>query len=425
MPISLSLPVDQNWSCHACGGCCKQHGIVITEAERDRVASQGWTEADGIPADWYVEEKSLRGGSWFRMANREDGSCVFLDEKGLCRIHGKFGEPAKPLACQIYPYVFHPAGGRVTVSMRFSCPSVVQNLGTAVADQRTDLQQIAKQVVPDGALDLPPPDLCDGQPLDWSGFRTINRALLAELTDASVPLATRLLRALTWVRILPQADVGSRKPAELESLLTVFRDAAAVEVRRDAAKWPRPGRTAMTHFRLLTGQYARRDTHATKAEGLRKRWQLLKSAIGLTTGRGVSEAIGEEFASVDLTALFGESAAFPPDVEAMLTRLLRVKVEGLHYCGRPFYGYGLVDGFCALAAMVAAVSVLARWNALTREESLSTEHFIAAVTTADHNHGFSPAFAHRTFLRRLRFFDEADELRPLVRQFVGCDSSES
>ncbi|HET6426488.1 MAG TPA: YkgJ family cysteine cluster protein [Planctomycetaceae bacterium] len=118
--LPLQLPTIQNWDCHNCGGCCTQHLIEVTEAERQRILAQNWTPADGIPAgqplfEWHA------GPPWkkrYRLAHRPDGGCVFLDDKGLCRIHAKFGEAAKPLACRIYPYAFHPQGKSVTVSLR-------------------------------------------------------------------------------------------------------------------------------------------------------------------------------------------------------------------------------------------------------------------------------------------------------------------
>jgi lysine-N-methylase len=88
------------------------------------------------------------GRNRYRLAHQDDGACVFLDKKGLCRIHAKFGEPAKPLACRVYPYAVHPAGQQqLTVSLRFSCPSVVQNLGPAVASQRVELDQLSREIV--------------------------------------------------------------------------------------------------------------------------------------------------------------------------------------------------------------------------------------------------------------------------------------
>jgi lysine-N-methylase len=133
MSLPISLPTIQNWSCHNCGGCCRQHAIAITAEEHQRITAQNWTPQDGIPAGRPIFERVgiLPWSKWYRLGHQPDGACVFLDERGLCRIHAKFGEAAKPLACRIYPYAFHPAGRKVVVSLRFSCPSVAANRGRA------------------------------------------------------------------------------------------------------------------------------------------------------------------------------------------------------------------------------------------------------------------------------------------------------
>jgi Fe-S-cluster containining protein len=46
--VKLELPTIQNWSCLSCAGCCTQHEVEITEAERQRIADQNWTAADGL-----------------------------------------------------------------------------------------------------------------------------------------------------------------------------------------------------------------------------------------------------------------------------------------------------------------------------------------------------------------------------------------
>ncbi|MFN0197328.1 MAG: YkgJ family cysteine cluster protein, partial [Planctomycetaceae bacterium] len=157
--VSLQLPTIQSWSCHSCGGCCRQHEIEITLEEKERIEKQGWTPADGIPASTpvIVTTRHLWGKKTYRLAHQPDGSCVFLDEKGLCRIHAKFGEPAKPLACRVYPYAFHPAGKSVVVSLRYSCPSVVANKGRTLEEQKSDLRTLAKDVVPDSYRSIRPP----------------------------------------------------------------------------------------------------------------------------------------------------------------------------------------------------------------------------------------------------------------------------
>ena len=159
--FGLELPTIQNWNCQSCSGCCRQHGIYITDEEHARIEGQGWTESDGIRPGQplFVRMGGMLEKKWWRLAHQPDGGCVFLNEDGLCRIHAKFGEDAKPLACRIYPYAFHPAGKKIAVSLRFSCPSVVKNVGRGVADQAKEVREIARQVVPEHATDALPPDL--------------------------------------------------------------------------------------------------------------------------------------------------------------------------------------------------------------------------------------------------------------------------
>ncbi len=118
-----------------------------------------WTAADGIASDQPLIVSHGRGR--YRLAHQADGACVFLNEQGLCRIHAKFGEPAKPLACRVYPYAFHPVDRSLTVSLRFSCPSVVQNLGARVADQKGDLEQLAALVTATSRKEFEPPQFME------------------------------------------------------------------------------------------------------------------------------------------------------------------------------------------------------------------------------------------------------------------------
>ena len=205
--LRLDLPVLQNWDCHNCGGCCKQHLIEITDDERNRILAQGWTAADGIPDSQPVVENM---SGWFgrpqwRLSHQADGGCVFLDERGLCRIHAKFGEAAKPLACRIYPYAFHPAGKSVAVSLRFSCPSVVKNAGRTMTAQQAEIRRLAESVVPKDVEERQPPQINAVERLDWRDFHQCVEALdgtLAEAAGTRTPLLVRLLRAVEWTGLV-------------------------------------------------------------------------------------------------------------------------------------------------------------------------------------------------------------------------------
>jgi lysine-N-methylase len=106
MPIPLKhLPMTQNWDCHMCGTCCTDYWIPISESEKKRIEGQGWENEP----EFKGRKLFQRYGKWWnrrwRLNHRDGDRCVFLNEKGLCSIHAKFGIDAKPFACRLYPYI--------------------------------------------------------------------------------------------------------------------------------------------------------------------------------------------------------------------------------------------------------------------------------------------------------------------------------
>jgi lysine-N-methylase len=134
---------DQRWSCHTCGECCRRLVGHLFEHERQRLDQQGWADELGIAP--YV-----RAGRNWVLNKRPDGACVFLDEKNLCRIHAKFGESAKPLACRVFPFSLRPAEGGWQASLRFDCPSVTSSRGEPIRQHAAFLKDLASELPSDG-----------------------------------------------------------------------------------------------------------------------------------------------------------------------------------------------------------------------------------------------------------------------------------
>lgn len=415
--LRLELPVMQNWSCHNCGGCCRQHEIEITDEEHQRILSQNWTEADGIPAGLPVVEW-MAGPAWkkrYRLAHQPDGACVFLDDRGLCRIHAKFGEAAKPLPCRIYPYTFHPAGKGVTVSLRFSCPSVVANQGRPVTQQTKDLQQIAQLVVPAGADTLPPPKVSRRQSVGWPDFRRFIDVLDESLSDGSIPLPVRLSRIVTWNYLVAESKFDKLSGARLGEFLTLIQEAAAHEV----PGWPdmvqEPSRLGMSAYRSLAAVYSRKDTAASTRSGWRGRWKLLKAIFGFLRGSGNVPVLQDGFREVPFAALEQPFGKPSPDMEELMTRYFRVKIRGLHFCGRGFYDLSFAEGVPFLVLMWPITLWLARWLAAgERRTNLTMDDVSQALAVADHNQGFSPLLGQGNAQRRVHLLQKTGDLQRLL-----------
>ena len=410
-PRSLELPTIQNWSCHNCGGCCRQHAIYITEAEEQRIVSQQWVDLPEWPA-----EKGLfvadgpRGQK--RLATRADGACVFLDDHGLCRIHGKFGEAAKPLACRIYPYAFHPAGEGLTVSLRFSCPSVVKNLGKPVTDQEADLRELARLVLPKNYKGSEPPELVQGQKVAWPEFLECVDALDAMLNVEGTPLVLRLRRMLEWGSLLEQAPLKHLAGEKLTAMIELLY--AECEHRISDTTVPPPTGTGLKLFRLAAGQYARHDTLAVKPTwGMR--WGFFWDGIRFARGKGLTPTPHRSLSAVSFATLDESFGGLTPEMDALLTRYLRVKVQGLHLCGRAAYGESLIDGIRTMVLVVSVMLWITKWVAVSRGRTVWTfDDLVEAVTIVDHNHAYSPAFGTRSSLSRVRMLKQLGDLERLL-----------
>ncbi len=421
----LQLPVIQNWSCHNCGGCCREHLIEITADEKKRIDRQNWTAADGIPADQPLVEKTGDGG--YRLAHQADGACVFLNENGLCRIHAKFGEPAKPLACRVYPYAYHPAGHSATVSLRFSCPSVVQNLGQRVVEQADQLQSVAKEVIPARHQAASPPMIHGTQQLDWKDFNRFLTAFDEAFTDDSVNFATQLMRVLSWLELVEQCQFETIRGNKLQDYLNLVTQAAAKAQPDSELPVLKPNRTGRTMFRQLVAQLLRHDTEATAQAGLKERLRLLMHGVRMTFGWGRVPPLPDP---ISVTRVFGPhnptslqpsfadvEPAFngrTPEIDRLMSRYFRVKIQGMHFCGPANYDLSLVDGFRSLALMYPATLWVARVRAIGHGRNhLELADAQAALATVDHNYGYSPALGMAASLNRLRILGKLQQVTRL------------
>ncbi len=417
--LPLTLPTIQNWSCHNCSGCCTQHLIEITDAERQRIVDQNWTEADGIPTGQPVVVPH-GGAFWkkrYRLAHRADGACVFLNEQGLCRIHAKFGEAAKPLACRVYPYVFHPAGKRITVSLRFSCPSVVKNLGKPCTQNGKEIKTIASLVVPEGTERMTAPKLNSLTQADWDDVLRVSSIFLEFITDTETPLIERLYRTLEMLVYFDRADLRSFSGKRLEEVIDVLAEAASVE----SLPSPAPlNRLEGSHFRLLVGQYALKDTVADLQAGFWSRIQRIRSAMKMASGKGMTPKLHGPLKDVPFELIERPFGPLPAETDELLTRYLQVKIEGLHFCGRAYYDVPVAEGLKSLLLVVPSVFWIARWIAVgAGRSSLVIDDIRTALAFADHHHGYSEIFGSPSFRNRVRFLSEKGGLAKLLLLYGG------
>lgn len=414
----LKLPTIQNWNCHNCSGCCKQHEIEVTAEEKERIEKQHWEQDPALPADQpvFVKIGLSPVGNRYRLAHQADGSCIFLDEKGLCRIHAKFGEPAKPLACQVYPYAFHPAGDEVAVSLRFSCPSVVSNLGKPIDQQSKELRKIADQVLPKRYKTPSAPRLNAKETLGWPDTLKVVNALDQIFAASDSSFLVKLLRAVAWTELIEQSRFETIRGQRMDEFLDLISQATIHELPDDLdLSRTAPSRLGGIQFRLLAAQYARKDTFADGSQGLMQRFSLLISALKFASGRGEIPCLQDRFTAVPFSKLEEPFGALPPECEKLFDRYFRVKIQGLHFFGAAYYDIHFVEGFYHLALMFPAIMWIARWLAVGAGRSaLLPEDVNEAISIADHHHGYSPVFGLPHFRSRVRNLSRTQDIKKLI-----------
>ncbi len=408
--FDLELPTIQNWSCHNCGGCCKQHVIEITDAEKKRIDGQGWDEDPELKDTTCIDSD----GKTHRLAHQPDGSCVFLDDKGLCRIHAKFGEPAKPLACRIYPYAFHPAGEDVAVSLRFSCPSVVENKGVPVDQQLKSIEELAAGVVPKDFRRLDAPAVRPGQQLEWDDLLQVAYMLDAVFAE-DAPVLVSILRALLIADTLEEAKLVDLSSGQLTELLQLVAQSALASIDSVPADVPKPKSIARRHLRMLVAQYTRQDTMAEVDKGFGGYWNRLKTSLSFTWGSGSIPLVRDEFKSATFAAVDEPFAIEDAStIDEIMQRYFRVKIQGVHFCGAAYYQVPLIEGLRSLMLVWPSVMWLARWRAAGEQRTVITaQDVITALTVVDHNHGYSEALGLRASRLRVSLLAQMDQLRTL------------
>jgi Fe-S-cluster containining protein len=148
IPLEILDLKDQRYSCHGCGDCCRDFSVQLRDEDLERLGKQGWEEKLGQSVT--VE---FRGRRYLRQ--QADGACLFLQEDGLCQIHGEFGFHEKPVACRLFPFNLAPDATGTHAGLNFACQSVRANRGASLESHRDDLRRALREVPESKAISPP------------------------------------------------------------------------------------------------------------------------------------------------------------------------------------------------------------------------------------------------------------------------------
>lgn len=143
--LRLVIPEGTRFTCHGCGMCCRSYGIVpISDEERATITARAAELAPHVKtpeSGWFLEKRGKEEENQpfhgWSIAHQPDGSCIFLDDDGLCLVHKRLGIEAKPQTCRQFPLKFTARPDGLVVTIRPECETLARSRddGMALTDQ--------------------------------------------------------------------------------------------------------------------------------------------------------------------------------------------------------------------------------------------------------------------------------------------------
>ena len=349
LPILVPRMEWQKYSCHGCGDCCRDFTVQLRKRDIQKLESQGWAAKIGEEVT-----QGFRGQTYLK--RRDDGSCIFLREDGLCRIHAEHGFSEKPVACQVFPFNLAPGESSLRVGLNFLCRSVQQNVGAELHDHRKDLRRFA-DILPE--LNKPAPEASLARGLDAAADSEVDAVidLLDDwLQSETHSMATRLDGLAFVVQSLGDAKLQNVREARFIELVEVLVGVLPDELILQPVAEPSRRQSSLLRQAVFT------RTEDPRIEGNRGRIrtsldQLVRSRR-MRRGRGVTPFLTAELpCSVDFRRIEGVGPfTQSPDSEQiseLFLRYVRATLIGRRTWGSAYYGWSLVDGLQAMILNLA------------------------------------------------------------------------
>ena len=220
MPSQFETPSGVRFRCSRCGDCCRNFEILLGPGEAESLATLDWSDkepslvgAETTTGAGIAGRKDLR-----RLARRDDGACIYLDEDQGCRIHHHFGGDAKPLMCRLYPFGFYAVGERTAVDVSFACRAVSEASGPSLERQVPEWTRWI-EASPNAVAPLPQPRLDRHRKISADLLWELEHALLAFLERRGEPLLDRVRCMLQFVRVATTGDPTTATAASLRQAM--------------------------------------------------------------------------------------------------------------------------------------------------------------------------------------------------------------
>jgi len=410
MPLPIQpLPMLERWDCHQCGACCRGSLVPLSAEELARLKSQKWEERPEFKnIALYVRENWLSSG--YRLAHRDDGSCVFLMPDGRCRIHAELGADAKPLVCRMFPLQIVPRDNVAYVTVRRACPSAAADKGRPVSEHLEFARKLARERHLADAAPHPPP-IKPGEQREWPIARRLLETIQRLLIDDRYPPVRRIVHGLVLGRLLTQARTRSLADERLIELFSVLEKNVPQEVGDLFAQRQRPSGAALVLFRQTAAEFVRLHPGCVAKPSWRERWRLALAAWKFVRGRGDLPPLHPAFPSATFEQLEEPLELLDPAIYQPLNRLIETTAISWSYALENRRGWSVVESLQMLALLYPIGLWLFRWRAAGGPPKC--EYVPEIITALDRGQGYAPVAGGKQ-RRRIRVLAQLEGLERLV-----------
>ncbi len=359
-----TLPIVEQWDCHHCTSCCRETTIQLNPDDLERLRKQQWDQHPEYRGIRVVRRSFLLGGSRV-LAHKADGSCVFLTDSGLCRVHELFGADAKPFMCQLFPLQVVTTDRDAIATMVRSCPSAAADRGRPVGEYLRFLRGLLGDEVNQNAS-APVPPIVRRVRRSWQDFHLVADAVQRMLVDERMPLVRRLVRCVRFGGFLEECKwrrVGTDAVGELVEVLEQGSDQDVDELFRD--RQPPSKRTARL-FRRLGAHFIRCIPGGRPTRTLADHWRVLRVSGRLSRGTRTLPELHPRFTAIESERLERPLGPLAPEVLQPLHRFYEAHALSKRYAlTQPNCSFS--DSVRRLAFAFPMALWLLRWLASDRD----------------------------------------------------------
>jgi lysine-N-methylase len=406
LPI-ITLPMAERWDCHQCGVCCRGSIVPLDEEDLKKLKEQKWEEHPdyrGVAVTAALD----RGRK--QLAKRADGSCVFLMDDGLCRIHKDFGFDKKPLVCRMFPLQLVPRDKQAVLTIRRACPSAAADKGRQVTEHLREVRAYAAE----GKLiehSAAPPPIKPGEEAEWKRSRGILETLCRVTGDERYPPIRRLVHGLELCRLVESAQTRDMPTGKLNDLLAVLEEHIAEEASPHFANRQRPSVSGRLLFRQIGLEAVRLHPRSYVTPRWWTRFQLAWWAVKMVIGRGNLPHVHPRFPTATFRRIEQPLGLLDAALYRPLSRYFETSTASYQYALGDRSGWSIIESYRQLALLYPLALWLLRWATAGRPADVNDIYEI--ITTLERSQGYAPLFGPKQ-RSRLRTLARLGDLPRLV-----------